>query len=70
MSARCPLSDDERADAWQVLRQLRQHAILSVGLLSDSDTARAALVAKIDMMLIELGLLRDRLRVADRTDAK
>ena len=70
MDPRCPLSDDERADAWQVLRQLRQHAILSVGLLSDSDTARAALVAKIDVMLIELGLLRDRLRVADRTDVK
>jgi hypothetical protein len=70
MGARFPLSDDERADAWQVLRQLRQHAIRSVGLLSDSDTARAALVAKIDVMLIDLGLLWDRLRVADRADAR
>jgi hypothetical protein len=70
MGARYPLSDDERADAWQVLRRLRQHAIRSVGLLSDSDTARAALVAKIDVMLIEVGLLRDRLRVADRADAR
>jgi hypothetical protein len=70
MGARCPLSDDERADAWQVLRQLRQHAIRAVGLLSGSDTARAALVAKIDVMLIELSLLRDRLRVAGRADAR
>jgi hypothetical protein len=54
---------------WQVLRQIRQHAIRAVGLLSDSDTARAALVAKIDVMLIELGLLRDRLRVADASSA-
>jgi hypothetical protein len=68
MGARCPLSDDERADVWQVLRQIRQHAIRAVGLLSDSDTARAALVAKIDVMLIELGLLRDRLRAADHLD--
>lgn len=69
MGTRCPLSDDERADVWQVLRQIRQHAIRAVGLLSDSDTARAALVAKIDVMLIELGLLRDRLRVADASSA-
>jgi hypothetical protein len=69
MGARCPLSDDERADVWQVLRQIRQHAIRAVGLLSDSDTARAAVVAKIDVMLIELSLLRDRLRAADRADA-
>jgi hypothetical protein len=54
---------------WQVLRQIRQHAIRAVGLLSDPDTARAALVAKIDVMLIELGLLRDRLRVADASSA-
>jgi hypothetical protein len=56
------LSDVERTDARHTLRLLCDRNICAAGLLEDPAGTQAALAAKLDAMLIELGALRDRLR--------
>ncbi|HYZ53616.1 MAG TPA: hypothetical protein VE733_08975 [Streptosporangiaceae bacterium] len=57
------LSEVERMDARHALRLLCDHAMCASGLLADPAVTQAILAAKLDMMLIGLGALRDRLRM-------
>ena len=56
------LSEVERTEARHALRLLRDRNMCATGLLADPAATQAALAAKLDAMLIELGALRDRLR--------
>jgi hypothetical protein len=56
------LSQVARGDALHVLQHLRKHTTYAAGLLEDPAGTQADLAAKLDMMLIELSLLRDRIR--------
>jgi hypothetical protein len=56
------LSQVVRGDTWHVLQHLREHNTCVAGLLEDPSGTRADLAAKLDVMLIELDALRDRIR--------
>ena len=56
------LSQVARGDARHVLQHLRTHSTCTAGLLEDPACTQASLAAELDMMLIELGALRDRIR--------
>jgi hypothetical protein len=62
MYAGSTLSDAQRADASHVLKVFQDRMLCAAGILEKPESTRLVLATKLEKMLIELAMLRERLR--------
>lgn len=65
MYAGSTLSDAQRADASHVLKVIQDRMLCAAGILEKPESTRLVLATKLEKMLIELAMLRERLRGLD-----